>query len=1078
MKQYAIALSLLGAVLILAGALAYGIADDPGAGILVNVFVGLGLVVGMGVLNPELFRHYSRWLNAAWGALMVLGIIAMVNYLAEKYPERLDLTAGGLHSLSDLTVATLADLPDDVEAIAFMEGGTDERLEALLKGYEVHGERFSFQFLDLDNELERAKAYDVRRYNTLVLEAKSSGKRHPVTELNEKEITNALLKVTRSRSEVVYFTAGHGEKGVGQGETDFGIIAGRLREIDYVVQDSLLLARAGSVPEDCAVLVIAGPQTPFLAPELEAVRQYLRHGGSVVAFLDPLHESGLEGVLSEWGVGVGDDFVIDTSGIGSLFGLDFTTPVSVTYGDHPITQKHQGIMTFYQLVRSVSYDSNVGGTEGSELITTSSDGWAESDLSVLSAGGKRTVRLDPGDRQGPISLGVAVTGSGKSDGADARLVVFGDSDFASNFHFNQQGNGDLALNAMSWLAEDESLISIRPREAGFNPIALTDSQSDWIFWLGVILYPTLVALAGILVVSSKGRWSLRDLAAAGLGVVLSLGVVLLVNFLGGRYHHRFDLTEDELFTLSPKTRNLIEPLEERNRFVSVKAFMAEILAPRYKEILEEYKYLSPNFDFELLDPQKHALQVKQYGIRERGTSVIEVTGDGKVRAERLTEQTEEALTNAIRRALRSEDHKIYFTAGHSEGSLSDVDGEGYSILKGRLREMNFAVAEGLDLARDGVPLDAAVVAVIGPKSRFDLDEVDVLEAHLQSGGGALFLLDPGVDTGLASLLDKYSIDVGDNFVVDASGLGQLLLGADVSVPVVTQYGNHPITEKIQRGVMSFFPWSRSVSPTDHRNVNPELTTLLTSHATSWGESDLGPLLGTGDGKVGFDADADLRGPVSLAIAVKADPDSVTGSARKLRLVVFGDSDFASNQYFGEQANGELLSSSFTWLAEGGERLEIPVKQARSTPIAMQGTQATTILWTSVFLLPFAIALSGLVMMLRRGYETYVTGFISWLMYTFLGSAVFYFAVAVVNLGEDEFLVGEGYLILALSSAAVSFALFRRQIRIWAPAMVLAIINAGVGFAAIPIDTVQWLYAALFMVNAAILAILVWVKKAV
>ena len=1077
MKPYAVPLSLLGAALMLAAGLAYLIADDPGAGILVNLIIGAGLVVAVGAVNPDLFRQYGRWLNAVWGAVMVLGIIVLVNYLAEKYPERLDLTAGKLHSLSDLTIATLSGLDADVQALAFMEGGTDEKLEALLKGYGVHSERFTFQFLDLDNALDKAKDYGVRRYNTLVLEAKESGKRHPLTELNEKEITNALLKVTRNRSELVYFTAGHGEKSAAQGENDYGLLAGRLREIDYAVRDSLMLARAGKVPEDCAVLVIAGPQTPFLAPELEAVREYLQAGGAVLALLDPVYESGLDAVLSEWGVILGDDFVIDTSGVGSLFGLDFTTPVSVSYGDHPITTKHQGIMTFYQLVRSVGFAPGRAGVEGVELVTTSADGWAESDLSVLSANGQRTVRMDPDvDRSGPVSLGVAVVGDSGGD-RKSRLVVFGDSDFASNFYFNQQGNGDLALNALSWLAEDESLISIRPREAGFNPIALTDNQADWIFWFGVILYPALVALVGIMVVSRKGRWSLRDLAAAGLGVVLSLGVLFLVNFLGGRYHHRIDLTEDELFTLSSKTQDIIEPLEERNRFVTVKAFVAEILAPRYKEILEEYEYLSPNFDFELLDPQKHALLVKQYGIRERGTSVVEVTGDGRVRSERLTEQSEEALSNAIRRALRSEDHKIYFTAGHEEGRLSDMDGKGFSILKGRLREMNFAVDEGLDLSRDGLPADASVIAVIGPKSRFTLDEVDALEAHLQGGGGALFLLDPGVETGLKSFLDKYSIDLGDDFVVDASGLGQLLLGADVSVPVVTQYGIHAITETIQRGVMSYFPWARTVSPTEHRNVSPEVTTLLTSHQTSWGEADLGPLFGTGDGKVSFDPVADLRGPVSLALAVKADPDSA-GRTGKVRIVVFGDSDFASNQYFGEQANGELLSGSLSWLAEAEDRLDIPDKQARSTPIALQGTQATTILWTSVFVLPFAIALSGLVMMLRRGYETYVTGFISWLMYTFLGAAVFYFAVAVVNLGENNLLVGEGYLILALVSAAVSFALFRRQMRIWAPALVLAILNAGIGFTAIPIDTVQWLFAALFIATAAILAILVWIKKAV
>ena len=305
--------------------------------------------------------------------------------------------------------------------------------------------------------------------------------------------------------------------------------------------------------------------------------------------------------------------------------------------------------------------------------------------------------------------------------------------------------------------------------------------------------------------------------------------------------------------------------------------------------------------------------------------------------------------------------------------------------------MNFAVEERLDLGRDGVPADATIVAVLAPREPFTAAEATALEGHLQQGKGALFLLDPGAATGLEDLLQKYSILLGQDFVVDASGLGQLFLGTDVSVPVVTQYGNHAITEKIQQGVMSFFPWARSVSPASHQLLNPEITVLVSSHQSSWGEADLGALKGSGDGKVDFDPAADLRGPVAL--------------------------------------------------------------------------------------LPFAIALSGLVIMLRRGYQTYADGFITWLLYTFLGTAVFYFATGVIHLGEDELLVGEAYIALALISAAIGYGLFRRDLRVWWLALALAIFNAGIGFIAIPLETIQWLYAALFMVNAAILVILVWIKKA-
>ena len=1066
MRAYSIPISLLGAALIAAGGLAYLIGDEPGWGAYLNLGLGALIVVVMGVLNPALFRQYGLWLNAVWGSAMVLGIVGLVNYLADQHPKRLDLTEAGLHSLSDLSVATVERLDQDVRALGFMEKGGDERLESLLKAYAVHGSRFSFELINVDDEPDRAAEYGIRQYNTLVIEAGDN--RQQVTELTEKEVTNGILKAIRDRHDVVYLTAGHGEKILGAGEFDFGLVEARLQEIDYSVRDSLFLARSVNVPSDCAVLLIAGPQTPFLQMELDAIREYMEEGGSVLVFLDPLQESGLEDLLQSRGVVVGDDFVIDTSGIGSLFGLDFTAPVAAKYGEHPITRKHHGLMTFFQLVRSVELADVNSGTV---LVSTSAQGWAESDLEVLQGKGRRTVRLDEVDRQGPVSLGVATGG----EGSGGRLVVFGDSDFASNFYFNQQGNGDLALNAISWLAEDESLISIRPREAGFNPIALTESQADWIFWISVIVYPALVALIGLVVVSRKGRWSVRDLAAAGLGTVLSLGVIFLVNYLGESYHYRLDLTEDELFTLSPETHDLLEPLEERGRFVKVKAFSSELFAVRYGEVLDEYSYLSRNFDYEILDPQQHSLEVKQYDIRDRGTSIIEVTGGGKLRVERITEQSEEALSNAIQRALRAEDYKVYFSAGHGEGRLEDVDGEGYSILKGRLKEMNYEVDPELMIGPEGVPIDATVLAVLAPRSRFSDREVEAIGSYLGSGGSGLFLLDPGIDTGLESLLAEYAIGLGQDFVVDASGLGKFLLGADVSVPVVTQYGEHPITERIQGGVMSFYPWARTVRSIPARERNPETASLLFSHASSWAESDLAPL--RGGQAVSFDAGADQQGPLSLALAVSADPDSGAATGLRSRLVVFGDADFARNQYFGEQANGQLLASSISWLAEGEDKLSISPKQARHSPISLAGGEASTLLWTSVFLLPFAIALSGLVMMLRRGYETYADGFVSWLTYTFFGSAVFYFATAVIHLSEEELLGGQGYLLLALASGAVGWALFRRHLEFWWLALSLAILNVGIGFAAIPVETVQWLHAALFTVNGAVLVILVWVKKA-
>ena len=698
MKPYSTFASLAGAALLAAAGLAMLLEPEavwlPAA----NAGVGALLVAVSAVLNPDLFRQYGRWLNAFWGGLLVLAILGMVNFLADRYPQRLDLTEGRLHSLAPLTIETLEALDKEVEALAFMEEGEDEELRGLLEQYAVHGGgRFDFEFVDPDRDPARTQEYGVRAYNTLVLAA--GAERQSLTELTEKEITNAMLKVLRDRRERVCFTVGHGERGVGNLESDLGRLAERLREIDYVVRDSLFLAREARVPEDCRVLIVAGPRSPFLGHEVEAVRSYLQRGGSLLVLAEALEESGLDELMGQWGVVTGDDFVIDTSGIGSIFGLDFTIPVVTTYDDrHPIVRRHRGgrVMTFYELARSVELDSAAvaaNRASAAVLARTSSASWAETDLEVLDegSGGDRTVRLDGSDRRGPVGLGVAVADTA----AGGRLVVFGDADFASNRYFDAQGNGDLALNAVSWLAEDEALISIRPRDPGFNPIALTEAQSDWIFWITLIIYPAAIAAAGFVVVSRSGRWSLRDLAAAGLGVALSLGVLGLLNYLGDRYHWRLDLTEDALFTLAPESLELLREADDAGKYIQVRTFMSDMEGGRFQEIAKEYGYRSRRFDFETVDPQKDALLVRRYGIRERGTSIVEVTGGGQVVTERFAEQSEEALSNALRRALAADERAIGFVGGHGEGRLTDVDGEGYSILNGRLKEMNLQIRDPL-----------------------------------------------------------------------------------------------------------------------------------------------------------------------------------------------------------------------------------------------------------------------------------------------------------------------------------------------------------------------------------------------
>ena len=1074
LSRFGAAIAVAGGVLLTAGVLSMALASGDTVLPAASGVLGVLLVLLAAVVDREMFQRYGRWLNAFWGTAMVLAIVGMLNFLGQRYSDRFDLTEGQLHSLSDLTVQTLEGLETDVTALAFMEGGANLELRSLLEQFGVHGGgRFQFEFIDPDRDPARAQAFDITAYNTLVVEAE--GRRQNVMDLSEKEITNRILKVVRNRQERVYVSVGHGERAIQAGDrSGLERMRQRLQEIDYVVRDSLFLAREGRVPEDCRVLIIPGPSSSMLPTEVDAVRAYLERGGAVLLLTDPGVVTGLESLVAEWGIRLGDDFVIDTSGIGSLFGLDFTIPVAADYDDqHPITRKHRsGSVSTYEFVRSVQLDSQSVATaqlEASALVFTSDQSWGEVDQEALTPGrGDVTVSFDEADLPGPVSLAVA---SRDSAGEGGRLVVFGDSDFATDGYFDMQGNGDLALNAISWLAEDEQLISIRPREAGFRPISLSESQSEWLFWFTIIVYPGVIAALGFFVVSRGGRWSVKDLVGATVGVALSLGVVALLNILGDRHHKRIDVSEDNRFTLASQSVDVLDELTESGKRAAVRVFMSDQEGVPYQELLREFEYGADDFGFEVVDPQKEALQVRQYGVRERGASVLEVSGEGRLVTERFVEQTEQALSNALLRALRAEDRRISVVGGHGEGDLTQVDGEGFSIFSGRLKELNVDIETGIELTAldDADAAEGHLLLLLGPERALSADEQVHLARYLERGGDLLLLVDPGGVLGVEDLLSsEYGIELGDDFIVDLSGLGQML-GTSVSVPVVITYADHPVTQKMGRGGMSYFPLARTVSSMP-RAV--DATELAFTDRRAWGESDLSPLFHeSGGGEVEYEPDSDRPGPLSLAVAVHTLGDSAE-EGNLTRIVVIGDSDFARNQHFSEQGNGELIIHASRWLIEGEDALTIPARTARFNAIQL-GEDAGAMLWLSVFVLPFAVALSGFVIMLKRGYETYAAGFVAWLIYSFAAAGFYYFAIGVIGASEGGVIRAPVGLALCLLSAGIAYGLSRREPLIWPVALVAAIGNVGLTFVLVPNEVLQLVVAGLFVANS---CILVWIRR--
>ena len=446
-------------------------------------------------------------------ALVVLGILAAINYLGSRHNRRWDLTAAKQFTLSDQTKKILQGLDKPVNVKVFASGDDFPRFRERLGEYEYVSKQFKVEYIDAVKYPSRANEYKVQALGTVVLEY--DGRTERVTSDGEQELTNGLIKLIQGTQHKVYFVQGHGEKSSDSSDrSGYNAIAGALGSDNFAV-DKLVLAQVKEVPGDASVLIVAGPKTDFFPGEIDVLKAYLARGGKVFFLLDPPDRAdspeltNLAALLKEWAIDLGNNIVVDVSGMGQMFGTDASVPVAARYESHPITDRFD-LITAYPLARSITPASGgVNGRYAQALVQTSSSSWAETDMKRLATSGQVARELDRGDKPGPITLAAVVSAPAekapapadpaKADGekAETRIAVFGDSDFATNGFLGIRGNRDLFLNTVNWLAQQENLIAIRPKDPEDRRITLTRDQHQRIFLLTVFIVPALILFAGL-----------------------------------------------------------------------------------------------------------------------------------------------------------------------------------------------------------------------------------------------------------------------------------------------------------------------------------------------------------------------------------------------------------------------------------------------------------------------------------------------------------------------------------------------------------------------------------------------------
>jgi ABC-type uncharacterized transport system involved in gliding motility auxiliary subunit len=472
--------------------------------------VGLlgALYVNFGRLRAVFARRSARYgANALLMILLLLGILALVEAVSYRHNYRLDLTENRRHSLSPQTLKILQSLQADVTATGFFRGDLPGKrgAEDLLRQYESHsGGKFRWKSVDPDREPGLAKRYGVESYGTVVLDTKTKSEK--LLDTSEEKLTNGLVMVTREGKRVVYVVKGHGEHEVSNTDrAGFSEARTALEKANYEVKE-LLPVREAKIPDDAALVILPGPKNDLLPAELALLDAYIARGGKVFFMVNPYQAEGLKAYLAKYGIALGNDLVIDR--LSRAFGGDFVVPAVFQYEPHPITRDFGTTLTFFPLTRSVDVQVKPPrGVTAQRLAKSGPGSWAETNRSELDRG---EVTMDQTDRPGPIPVAAVATvdapnpPEGRKD-AKARVVAFGTSALASNQFLNVQGNRDLFLNTVSWLAEEEELIAIRPKDPKQTPVFLTATQGRLVFLVSVVLLPAAAMVGGISVALRRRR---------------------------------------------------------------------------------------------------------------------------------------------------------------------------------------------------------------------------------------------------------------------------------------------------------------------------------------------------------------------------------------------------------------------------------------------------------------------------------------------------------------------------------------------------------------------------------------------
>ncbi len=436
-------------------------------------------------------------------------------------------------------------------------------------------------------------------------------------------------------------------------------------------------------------------------------------------------------------------------------------------------------------------------------------------------------------------------------------------------------------------------------------------------------------------------------AYAATYILVVIAVIVVVNVLADRYNKSYDATANKRYSLSEQTAKIVKGLKQD---ATITYFGQPNRFQEGKDLLSEYQNLSPKVHVEYVDADKERTRTMEAGVKNYGTAIVQIG----LKKEVAKSITEEGITGAFIRDLKSNARTVCFVVGSGEHQIDDSDREGFSQFKQLLAKDDYETKAVDLLQKPEVPNDCTTLVVAGPTRNYVQPEVDAIKKYVEDGGRAFFMLDPPLKMGrsdiadndaLTSLLQSWGVTVEKDLILDLSPVGQIF-GLGPQVALVSSYSSQPIVSEIKRTATGF-PLARSIQIKngDKTNVEKLFDSSTSSLATTNLSSD----------RVSVQDPNNKKGPLTLAAAGTYNTGKQNSQGR---FVVIGSSGWVANRFITFEGNGDLALNAVNWLSSDEDLISIRPKAPENRRVTMTGRQFNAVLVTSQFILPLIVVVAG------------------------------------------------------------------------------------------------------------------------